>query len=225
MLICEPDTINTPTFSSECPLLGCRAHCNQWICRTCCLPCQRLGKSMFTSSNSYFSPTLAHFSYSFLWLITPRLLGGRYAGRHYYPKDSLNLLHLASGFGPEHIEVKANTARGGEEQLWGSRLKATLQNLVHAPVLESHIEGSSSEFLSYLNRKRKNIRKQSKTQTNSKQNTQAEKGKPTRRVSSFQKLTLQMQRCSQPRCWICALEIPSRSAGFTPKLRKSQTQA
>lgn len=54
---------------------------------------------------------------SFLWLITPRLLGGRYAGRHCYPKDSLNLLHLASGFGPEHIKVKANAARGGEEQL------------------------------------------------------------------------------------------------------------
>lgn len=144
------------------------------------MPCQRLGKSTFTSSNSYFSPTLAHFSYSFLWLVTPRLLRGRYAGRHYYPKDSLNLLHLASGFGPEHTEVKANTARGGEEQLGGSRLKATLQNLVHAPVLESHIEGSSSKssLAIFIEKKKKSESKAKPKQTANKTHKQKRENPP-----------------------------------------------
>lgn len=98
MVTSEPDTINMPTLSSEYPLLGCTAHGNQEIRRTCCFHCQRLGKSTFTSYNVYFSATSVH-----LYFKTPRLLGGRYSRRLYFSKHSLSILHLASGFNPEHV--------------------------------------------------------------------------------------------------------------------------
>ena len=63
-------------------------------------------------------PSIHSFLLQFTPLKTSRLLGGRCARRLYYAKDGLNILffyfflHLASGFDPAHIKVKANIATG-----------------------------------------------------------------------------------------------------------------